>query len=89
MATARLFSLTVSPRSQQFREFSKIFGKGEKFLEGIVKVRGVSKNSSGFQIFQRGFKNYILLMAGLQFQHAHVYTSFTFNKLGTVWHLSP
>ena len=87
MATAsfRLSSLAAPPRSQKFGGFSEIFGRGEKLLEGILKVRGLSKNPEGFQIFQRGFKNYILLMAALQFRYAHVYTSFTLINWAPCW----
>ena len=94
MATAsfKLSSLTAPPRSQKISGFSKILG-GVKILGGDSKSsEKFLKIRKGFKYFkvvsniEKGFKKLcILLMAGLQFRYAHVYTSFTFNKLDTVW----
>ena len=54
----KLSSLTASPEMEKIGRVFTIFGRGEKFLEDILKVRrGFEK--FGFQICQMGFKNYI------------------------------
>ena len=63
----RLSSLTAPLRFQNFGGF-------QKFLGGAKILGGDSKSLEEFLKIRRGFKYYILLMAGLQFRYAHVYT---------------
>ena len=75
---------TLSYSPSEMEKIGRVFenfGKGEKFLEEILKVwrgfenfRGISNISEGFQ------KLYMLLMPGsgrTATRYAHVYTSFT------------